>query len=303
MNTRRDFLKKTLAFGAAAVAARPIGFTSPSLIADKWFDISLAQWSLHRSFFSGESSAMDFARIAKRDFGIGGIEYVNAFYKEGFSLSVADELKMRAEGEGVESLLIMCDGLGLLGDPDEGNRKQTVENHKIWIDAAKRMGCHSIRVNAGSVGSYNEQMKLAADGLSRLADVGQASEINVIVENHGGLSSNGAWLSGVMQNVSHDYCGTLPDFGNFVIDRKTDESYDRYQGTEELMPFAKGVSAKSYNFNDLGEETTIDYSRMLTIVKDAGYRGYVGVEYEGKRMSEPDGVRATKRLLQQLGGR
>ena len=247
--------------------------------------------------------AMDFAKISKQEFGIRAIEYVNQFYMDTLNDSLVKELKNRADGEGVQSLLIMCDGLGRLGDPNEAARIETVDKHKVWADAAKALGCHSIRVNAGSAGSYDEQMKLAADGLSRLGDYGNQVGLNVIVENHGGLSSNGAWLAGVMKLANHDRVGTLPDFGNFIINRETGESYDRYKGTEELMPYAKGVSAKSHDFDGDGNETNTDYERMLGIVKKAGYRGFIGVEYEGKTMGEVEGIKATKTLLQRFGGR
>ena len=165
------------------------------------------------------------------------------------------------------------------------------------------MDCHSIRVNAQSEGEYDEQMKLAADGLSRLTEYGTKNDINVIVENHGGLSSNGKWLSGVMDMVNHPRCGTLPDFGNFYLgswEEKGNEWYDRYIGVEELMPYAKAVSAKSHNFNDDGTEKDTDYSKMMKIVLDAGYRGYVGIEYEGPELSEMDGIAATKKLLEKV---
>jgi sugar phosphate isomerase/epimerase len=193
----------------------------------------------------------------------------------------------------VQNLLIMCDGLGKLGDPDAKARTQAIENHFPWAEAAKRLGCHSIRVNASSAGSFAEQQKLAADGLSRLAEYAGQFELNVIVENHGGLSSNGSWLAGVMRQVNLPNCGTLPDFGNF-------HDYDRYQGVEELLPFAKGVSAKSHDFDAAGNETKTDYMRMLKLVLAAGYHGHVGVEYEGKALSESEGIKATKALLERV---
>ena len=194
----------------------------------------------------------------------------------------------------------MCDGEGALGDPNKTARVQAVENHYKWIDAAAALGCHSIRVNArtGGRGALQEQAETAADGLRRLTEVAARSKINVIVENHGGLSSNGAWLAGVIRKVAHRRCGTLPDFGNFRIDDKV--KYDPYKGVQELMPFAKGVSAKAYDFDAQGNETSIDFARMVSIVHAAGFSGHVGIEYEGKRLSEDDGIRATKKLLLRL---
>lgn len=263
------------------------------------FKISLAEWSFHRTLGSGQMDHLDFALTAKREYGLDAVEYVNSFFKtKAQDAAYLAEMKKRCADAGVRSLLIMCDGEGALGDPDDAKRKQAVENHHKWIDAAKELGCHSIRVNAQSGGSYEEQQKLAADGLRRLTEYGDKAGLNVIVENHGGLSSNGEWLAGVMKLVAHPRCGTLPDFGNFNLgDGKT---YDRYKGVAELMPYAKAVSAKSHDFDDKGNETGTDYRRMMKIVVDAGYRGYVGIEYEGGRLSEQDGVRATLKLLEKV---
>ncbi|MCD6354488.1 MAG: TIM barrel protein, partial [Prolixibacteraceae bacterium] len=193
---------------------------------------------------------------------------------------------------------IMIDGEGMTGDPDTAARMQTVENHKKWIDAAAFLGCHSIRLNAGSRGTYEEQQKLVADGLRKICEYGDTCKIDVIVENHGGLSSNGEWLVGVMKLVNHKRIGTLPDFGNFVIDRKTGEEYDRYKGVKLMMPYAKGVSGKSHSFDARGNERQIDFYKMIKIVYDSGYRGYIDIEYEGNELSEKEGVIATKKLLE-----
>jgi sugar phosphate isomerase/epimerase len=272
------------------------------------FKISLAEWSLHKTIFGGQMDHLDFAKAAKNEYGIEAVEFVNQFFKDkAKDMDYLREVKTRAEGEGVRILLIMCDGEGRLGDPDAQKRTEAVENHYKWVDAAKYFGCHSIRVNAASEGSFEEQQKLAADGLRRLTEYGAQNEMNVIVENHGGLSSNGEWLTGVMKMVDHQRCGTLPDFGNFCVrfegnawETPCAEMYDRYKGVQELMAYAKAVSAKSHEFDDSGNETQTDYNRMMKIVSDAGYRGYVGIEYEGDKLSEPDGIRATKSLLMRV---
>jgi sugar phosphate isomerase/epimerase len=288
---RRGFLTQT-----AAVAA---GLGLASLRADEkkpLFKISLAQWSLHRAFFGKKLDPIDFAKIAKHDYGISNIEYVNQFYKDKKKDDdYLKELKKRADGEGVRSVLIMCDGEGALGDADTKKRSQAVANHHRWAEWAKFLGCHSIRVNAQSSGSYEEQMDRAADGLRQLTEFTAKLELNTIVENHGGNSSNGKWLSAVMKKVDHPRCGTLPDFGNFG-------SYDRYQGVKELMPYAKGVSAKTHDFDAEGNETHTDYFKMMKIVLDAGYHSFVGIEYEGGKISEPEGIRATKKLLEKILG-
>lgn len=257
------------------------------------FEISLAEWSFHRRLFGQQEPKLDhldFARVA-RSYGIEAVEYCNPFFMDkAEDRSYLAEMKKRAEDQGVKSLLIMCDNEGYLGDPDETKRKQAVKNHYKWVEAAQFLGCHSIRVNAHSEGTYEEQIKLAVDGLHSLSEFASNYGLNVIVENHGGLSSNGKWLAEVMKQVNLPNCGTLPDFGNF-------HDYDRYQGVTDLMPFAKDVSAKSYDFDEEGNETHTDYYRMMQIVVDAGYSGYVGIEYEGEKLNEEEGVLATKNLL------
>lgn len=264
-----------------------------------WFDISLAQWSLHRALSKGSLDHLDFITAARRTYEIEAVEYVNTFFfKRARDRAYLGEMKARCDTEGVRSLLIMCDNEGRLGDPTDKNRQAAVENHHKWVEAAEFLGCHSIRVNAASKGSWEEQSKLAADGLHRLATYGNEHGINVLVENHGDLSSNGRWLAETIRRADHPRLGTLPDFGNFKSTGK--EAYDRYRGVEELMPFAKAVSAKSHDFDAAGREVEIDYLRMLQIVRDADYRGWVGIEYEGDRLSEPDGIRATQRLLERV---
>ena len=329
MLTRRKFLKNSAAItgGVSIVGLSSATISGYSSSKDPLFKISLAEWSLNKSIFGksrqlgweefaklltddpdallqGDIKHLDFAKVARQDFGIGAVEYVNTFFfNKATNKNYLKEMKTIANGEGVKSLLIMCDREGALGDPDDAARTTAVENHYKWIDAANYLGCHSIRVNAQSEGEYDEQMKLAADGLSQLTEYGTKYNINVIVENHGGLSSNGKWLSGVIDMVNHPRCGTLPDFGNFYLgtwEDKGNDWYDRYVGVEELMPYAKAVSAKSHNFNEDGDEKDTDYSKMMRIVLDAGYRGYVGIEYEGSDLSEMDGIASTKKLLEKV---
>jgi len=265
------------------------------------FNISLAQWSLHRAHFGGYLKPIDFPRVASEQFGFKAVEYVNVFFPDQKPTDeFVSDLRSRCDDLGVESLLIMCDGEGNIGDPDESGRTKAVENHYKWIDAAVALGCHSIRVNAQSAGSPEVQRKLAADGLRRLTEHAAKQNINVIVENHGGISSNGEWLASVMLEVDHPRCGTLPDFGNFILNWATREEYDRYKGMTELMPFAKAVSAKSHDFDADGNETHTDYRKMLGIVLDAGYRGWIGVEYEGNTIGEFEGIVRTKDLLERI---
>jgi L-ribulose-5-phosphate 3-epimerase len=314
--TRRSFLKTTAALGAVGLA-HPL---SKSVAADSTerFKISLAQWSLNKRFFKRPGveplDNLDFAQTA-RALGIDGIEYVNQMFKDkAADQSYLGEMKKRAAGEGVRSLLIMCDGEGSIGAPEETQRAKTVENHVKWLDAAVFLGCHSIRVNAASDAklSPDEQAKLAADGLHRLCIEGDKRGLWVVVENHGGLSSNGLWLTQVMKQADHKRVGILPDFGNFYTDRRKGELYNPYKGLREFMPWVKeAVSAKSWDWDTgagkfytesrtPGAEMILDYERVMKIVLDAGYKGYVGIEYEGAKHSEIEGIKRTKQALEEI---
>ncbi len=297
---RRMFLKSTAAAGVAISFGTQSGLAlAAAEKGEPLFKISLAEWSLHRTLNEGKLDNLDFPAFAKRKFGIDAVEYVNRFFKDkAKDKDYLAKLNKRAEDNGVKSVLIMIDDEGALGDPDDARRTKAIENHYPWVDAARFLGCHSIRVNAHSDGSYDEQMKLAADGLRRLSEFGAKQDINVIVENHGGLSSNGEWLASVMKMVDYERCGTLPDFGNFRV--SDDEEYDRYQGVKELMPYAKGVSAKSHEFDADGNEVRTDYFKMIKIVLDAGYHGHIGIEWEGDEPGEVAGIRLTQRLLERV---
>ena len=301
---RRQFLQTTAA-SLAATAFIPTDAFADHHKGDAPFKISLAEWSLHRTLRDKSKNVtnLDFPKITKREFGIDAVEYVNQFFKDkAKDEKYLAELNQRCSDEGVKSLLIMVDGEGQLGDPKAKARTTAVENHYQWVDAAKFLGCHSIRVNAGSSGAYQEQQKLAADGLSRLSEYAKPHGLNVIVENHGGLSSNGEWLAGVIQMVDMENCGTLPDFGNFFIRRGNNpEEYDRYKGVDELMPYAKAVSAKTNDFDENGNEINTDYEKMMEIVcVKHGYHGYVGIEYEGGKVGEMEGIRKSKALLDRI---
>ncbi|MBI3219329.1 MAG: sugar phosphate isomerase/epimerase [Bacteroidetes bacterium] len=317
---RREFIKNLGLIGgygltAGLIAACTTKSTSEStsdstsvttaVANDLFFKISLAEWSLHRTLFDKKMDNLDFPVKAKNDFGISAVEYVNQFFKDkAKDSSYLAELKKRCDDNGVTSVLIMCDGEGAMADVDPKKRKEAVENHYKWVEAAKFLGCHSIRVNCYGEGSAEEVSKAGMDGLHALSEFASQSNINVIVENHGGFSSNGEWLSKVIAGVNLPNCGTLPDFGNFCLKREKDacvDNYDRYKGVTEMMPFAKGVSAKSYDFDENGNCIETDYAKMLPIVKAAGYTGHIGIEYEGGKLSEEEGIRATKKLLERLG--
>ena len=291
MSTRRLFLKRSAVTGGALLLPQ-LTSADHHKKSKPLFDLSLAEWSLHRTLRSKKMTNLDFPRVTKEKFGITAVEYVNQFFKDkAADQKYLTELKTRCDDLGVSSLLIMIDGEGHLGEAEESRRQKVIDNHKKWVEAAKFLGCHSIRVNAHGIGKSDEEKAAnTTKGLRELSEFGQTHEINVIVENHGGLSSNGKWLSKVLKDVGLPNCGSLPDFGNFG-------SYDRYVGIKELMPFAKGVSAKSHNFDAKGNETKTDYVKALQLVLDAGYRGHVGIEYEGRKISEEEGILATKKLL------
>ena len=285
-------------------------FEEDDFSAKKRFKISLAQWSLHKALQGKSLDHLDFAAKAANTFGIYAVEYVNQFFKDKANDSAyLSEMNKRASDAGVKQLLIMIDGEGGLAEPDNAVRNKAIENHYKWVDAAKTLGCHSIRVNAyGSVNDRSALHAAAVDGLGRLSAYAAPMNINVIVENHGGSSSDGMWLASVMKEINMKNCGTLPDFGNFCIQHGDEskgqpgciEEYDRYKGVEELLPFAKAVSAKSYDFDEHGNETKIDFEQMIKLVRKSGYKGYLGIEYEGNRLSEDEGILATKRLLEKL---
>ena len=278
-----------------------------------FFKLSLAQWSLHKKIQSGEMSPLDFAEKAK-EHGFEGIEYVSQLYKEELKkdpdpkaamAKLLKILKEKSEKHKVQNVLIMVDGEGYLATLDDAERAETVEKHKKWVDAAKYLGCHSIRVNAHGEGTAEEVAEAAVKGLTALSDYAEKQGINVLVENHGGYTSNGQWLADVMKRVGKSNCGTLPDFGNFcqtvgygsINSENCKDPYDIYKGVSELMPYAKAVSAKSYDFDKEGNQPKIDYVKMLQIIKDAGYTGFIGVEYEGANLEEEEGIIATKKLL------
>jgi len=292
-------LKKNAQIAGALSAAALSGHKILSPPDTPPFKISLAEWSLHRTLFEGKLNHLDFPKVSKQDYSIDAIELVNQFFMDkAKDQAYLTDFKKRASDLGVGILLIMCDNEGMLGDPDQAKRVQAVENHFKWADAAKFFDCHSIRVNAFGTGTPQEQMERVADSLGRIAEFCAKLGLNVLVENHGGLSSNAGWLGSLVKKVGLPNCGTLPDLGNFKIDDHTE--YDRYKGVSEMMPYAKAVSAKSLNFDEQGNEMRVDYRRMMKIVRDAGYRGYVGIEYSGDKLSEPEGIRATKRLLEKV---
>jgi L-ribulose-5-phosphate 3-epimerase len=287
---RRSFLKSALAGGSLmglgmnpslALAAKPERGGAGE------FKISLAEWSLHRALDAKKIDNLDFPKIAREQYGIEGVEFVNQFFKDkAHDSSYLKDLKARASDHGVTCVLIMIDDEGDMSARDKAKRDKAVENHKKWVDAAAALGCHSIRINTGE--HYSP------------TDVGAKNKIGIICENHGGPSSDPSALVALMKAVNNPNFGTLPDFGNFPKGDDGKYKIDIYEAIARMMPFAKGVSAKTYDFDEKGNETTLDYARIMKIVTGAGYHGFVGIEYEGSRLSEPEGIKATKKLLESL---
>ncbi|MFA4866573.1 MAG: sugar phosphate isomerase/epimerase family protein [Pedobacter sp.] len=295
---RRSFLKDLGLLTGAAAFGSIIPLEAFSAGKKEFFKISLAEWSLHKTLFAKKLNNLDFPLKAKKDFGIDIVEYVSVFFEnKEKDPAYLKELKTRTKNEGIQNHLIMVDREGNLGDTNDAARLKAVENHYKWVDAAKYLGCKTIRVNAGGKGTAEQVKAAAIDGLGRLTEYGKKQKINVIVENHGGYSSDGAWLVDVIRQVNSSYCGTLPDFGNFALGGG--KEYDKYKGVEEMMPYAKGVSAKSMNFAANGDESDIDYYRMFEIIKAAKWSGLVGIEYSGKG-PEDEGILKTKVLLEKI---
>ncbi len=303
---RRNFLSVTLTAGIASSVFPSTNFVKFNSIEN--LKISLAQWSLNKSIKNGKLPILDFAKKA-RSFDIEGIEFVSGLYTRDTDIldrmsmnSLAKELIKRSDDYGIDNVLFMIDNQGDLASSNKNERFQAIDNHKRWIDLSAEIGCKTMRVNLNGEKDLNKWTKNSVKSLTALNKYNE--NINVVVENHGGLSSSGKYLSNVMSKVKLENCGTLPDFGNFCMNGSPwgncTQMYDRYLGTEELMPYAHAVSAKSYDFDDEGNETSIDYKRMMEIVKRSGYQGYVGIEYEGNRLGEDDGIIATKKLLEKF---
>lgn len=303
--SRRDFLGRLAAATGFGLLANPVSALTHYKKAS--LKISLAEWSLHKTLFAKKMTNLDFPEVSKNKFGISTVEYVNAFFKDkAEDNKYLNELLQRCKDNGVNNHLIMIDSEGDLAALDKNERKKAVENHYKWVHAAKHLGCATIRVNAFGKGSREEVQKAAIDGIGSLADYASKENINVVIENHGNYSSDGEWLLGVMKGINKSNAGMLPDFGNFCIKRETGdawegkcvEEYDKYKGVKELLPYAKGLSAKTMGFDANGNCVETDYDRMMKIIGDAGFNGYIGIEYEGERLGEEEGIKKTKTLLE-----
>ncbi|WP_336515044.1 sugar phosphate isomerase/epimerase family protein [Pollutibacter soli] len=326
---RREFLKQ-MSFSAAGLLAGNSIFAETGITKSPplFFEISLAEFSFFSDLTGGKMTNLEFPIRAKKDFGVNVVEYVSMFFNgKHTDATYMNDLKKRTADEGIKNNLIMVDGANI-SDLDQAKRIKAVESHYPWVDAAKTLGCSAIRVNLGAMdmpGTSDDEFNASVDGYSRLLEYGDKTGINIIVENHLGRSCNAAWLAGIMKKVNHPRAGVLPDFGNFCIKRskpvtndiagwlstKCEEQYDVYKGVEELMPYAKGVSAKTHKFKADGEDADLDFRRLFTIIKKSGFKGYVGIEYEGglyrsmgkdeSYLPNAEGVLATKKLVEKVG--
>jgi sugar phosphate isomerase/epimerase len=307
-NSRRSFIKTTT-LAATAISMPSLNACGNQLI-NSMPKISLAQWSLNRAFFAKNLDPINFANIAKNDFGISAIEYVNQFYVDNATNDKFwTEMATRASDAGIDSIIMMVDEEEKLGDINTDKRTKAVEDHYKWVNAAKILGCHSVRVNAFGEGSPDELEASLIDGLGKLTEYAAKEKIHVIIENHGLHTSNANFIIGIIKAVNNPYLGTLPDFGNWCLNQEwgstqivknCTNSYPADEGIAEFLPYAKGVSAKSYAFNAEGYDTVIDYPKLLQLVKDSNFNGHIGIEFEGDQMSEPEGIKATKALIEKV---
>ena len=308
MNSRRTFIKKTTL--AATAISMPSIYACGNKLKNNMSKISLAQWSLNRAFFGKDLDPINFASIAKNDFGISAIEYVNQFYAtHATDEKFWAEMATRAADVGVQSLIMMVDEEEKLGDTNTAIRKTAIESHYKWVNAAKILGCHSIRVNAFGDGSLEELKASLTDGLGQLTAYAAKENINVIIENHGLHTSNADFIIDIIKEVNTPFLGTLPDFGNWCLTAEWGSTqttknctaiYPPEEGIAKFLPYAKGVSAKSYSFDANGFETVIDYPKLLQLVKNSSFDGHIGIEFEGVNMTEPEGIKATKALIEKV---
>jgi len=305
---RRKFNKIVSSLSSGIILSN--GYSCSNLNKVDKYGISLAQWSLHKMIKIDKTlNPIDFAQKSK-ELGFDAIEYVSTLYRpilEKMSIKeMTKKLINKSKEHDVKNLLIMVDDEGNLSSSNLSEIKEAIDKHKRWIEMASKLECHSVRVNLEGEDQLDKWKDNSIKGLSLLSEFASNYNVNIIVENHGGNSSIGKELAEVIKNVNLDNCGTLPDFGNFCIKRKNgslydgpcDIEYDKYEGMRNLMPYAKAVSAKSYDFDPFGNETTIDFKKMMDIVDEFNYNGYLGIEYEGNNHSEINGIELTKKLIQ-----
>jgi L-ribulose-5-phosphate 3-epimerase len=282
--SRRGFFEKSILLGAA-------GLLTPSLFAwqNKKSDplripkngISLAQWALVEEVRAGKWKTLDFPRIAREDFGIDGIEFVNTLFESPTTMNYLNTMKKNAADHGVTCVLIMCDAEGDACAPTKETRRQFEINHRKWIDAAQYLGCHSIRINCIGPKNVNkeEALKWSAETCSMMMEYAIPAGISVLIENHGGVSNDADFMVALMKEVNSRYLGILPDW------RQPGGDFDNVEFLRKTLPYAGGMSFR----NQPTEELT---ARMIKLAHETGFRGWYGIESSGR-----EAVKISKQLL------
>ena len=326
INSRRKFLKNTFSVFSTTLLA-------PNLFAKKIdkskMDIGLQMYSFAPLIMQGKFDLLGFPDLVKNTYGINGAEYWSIpFMGRENDRDFLNDLKRRSDDNGVDNLIILVDDIDIktmqsgpsLASSNKNDRDTAIDYHKKWVDVAKNIGCHSIRINLRSEEENDQKiLENSSESISKLIEFSKQDIISIVIENHGGITGDADWLVSLMKNVDSKHLGTLPDFGtyNFCIKRgnlnfqslseNCEDQYDKYLGVKKLMPYAKGVSAKSHEFDKDGEELSTNYSRMIKIISESNYKGYITIEYEGAMkgmfggegtyLSPHEGILATKKLI------
>ena len=326
INSRRKFLKNTFSVFSTTLLA-------PNLFAKKIdkskMDIGLQMYSFAPLIMQGKFDLLGFPDLVKNTYGINGAEYWSIpFMGRENDKDFLNDLKRRSDDIGVDNLIILVDDIDIktmqsgpsLASSNKNDRDTAIDYHKKWVDVAKNIGCHSIRINLRSEEENDQKiLENSSESISKLIEFSKQDNISIVIENHGGITGDADWLVSLMKNVDSKHLGTLPDFGtyNFCIKRgnlnfqslseNCEDQYDKYLGVKKLMPYAKGVSAKSHEFDKDGEELSTNYSRMIKIISESNYKGYITIEYEGAMkgmfggegtyLNPHEGILATKKLI------
>ena len=284
--SRRSFIEKTMVMGAAGLVTpsalgSAVSSPTPRMIKD---DISLAQWALVDEVKSGKWKTLDFPSVARKDFGLNGIEFVNTLFEvptEGY----LRRLKKNAEDNNVTMVLIMVDDEGDGCSTTKEERKQFDINHRKWIDIAHFLGCTAIRTNCRGPKniSKDEALKHSVETYQMLLEYAAPAKISVLIENHGGVSNDADWMVSLIKEVNSLYFGSYPDW------RQPSADFDNIDYLVKMLPFAGGMSYR----NQPTEELT---AKMINISKDGGYRGWYGIESSG-RDAIKKGIELLKKYL------
>ncbi|MEM7394016.1 MAG: TIM barrel protein [Verrucomicrobiota bacterium] len=287
--SRRSFIQSA-ALGGAALSFAPTAFALDKNDPNR-FKIGIQEYTFHR-WLGKKLDHLDYPALCKEKLGITHIEYWNRpFGGKHTDKAYVGELVKRTTGEGMKNVLILVDAKNQLDARDADQRDRAVNEHKGWIDCAAQLGCDAIRVNCRSGGNPDENLKHAEDGVGRLCDYAEGTEVKVAIEPHGGHSQNPDWLVKAMKALNRPNAALLPDFNNFG-------RYDRYDGITKCMPKAVAVCAKALKFDADGNETHTDYYKALKIVYESDFSGVITVEFEGRGVDPIEGSLKTKALIE-----